>query len=94
MMDNIIYGFWELLAVLGFWIPCDKHLPDAKRWDWVLISYYDPQLTYRYVPRVAEYSHISKTWHDDSDRRGYFLNEMCRVTHWKRIPKDKHLKIK
>lgn len=34
--------FWEILARLGFWIPCNKYLPNNKKyWDWVLISHCD-----------------------------------------------------
>ena len=70
-------------------------MPNPKYWDWVLISYYEPRLTYRYIPSVAEYSHVKKTWHDDSDNGlEFFLNENCKITHWHKIPFDKHLKIK
>lgn len=89
--------FWEILARLGFWIPCDRYLPNPKYWDWVLISYYEKGMTYRYVPEVAEYSHTKGTWHtieDDSDKGlQMWLNNKCKVTHWHKLPNDKHLRV-
>lgn len=88
--------FYEVLARLGFWIPCDKYMPNPKYWDWVLISFYEPGLTYRYIPCVAEYSHTQHTWHINSDDVGKTecLNSLWKVTHWRKIPNDRHLKIK
>lgn len=89
-MSNI---FWELLARLGFWIPCKKYMPNTKYWDWVLIAYHEPGLSYYYVPTVAEYSYSAKKWHDKSDDGSEdFLNNICEVTHWHRLPRK--LKVK
>lgn len=88
--------FWEIAARLGFWIPCNKYMPNHKYWDWVMISFYEPGLSYRYIPKIAEYSHTTKEWHteDDDFAANYNLNELYKITHWHKIPNDKHLKIK
>lgn len=85
---------WEIAARLGFWVPCNKHLPDKRYWDWVLISYYEPGLTYRFVPTIAEYSYTQGTWHGSETGTEEFINNMCKITHWHKIPRDKHLPIK
>ena len=85
--------FWEILARLGFWIPCNKYMPDPKYWDWVLIGYHEKGLSYYYIPTVAEYSHTKRRWHDKSDDGSDdFLNNICEVTHWHRLPRK--LKVK
>lgn len=87
--------FWIMLSWLGFWIPCDRLMPPAGMYDWVLISYYEKGLDYRYVPKIAEYSYRSGEWHGDDDVIGgnEFLNS-CIISHWRKIPSDKQLKIK
>ena len=85
--------FWEILARLGFWIPCDKYLPNPKYWDWVIISYYEKGLNYRYIPEIAEYSYKTDTWHTINMDDKEFINKKCKITHWHKIPNDKHLKI-
>jgi hypothetical protein len=93
IQDDMKTLFWEILARLGFWIPCDKYLPNPKYWDWVLISYYEKGMTYRYIPEVAEYSHKTGTWHTKEMNDKEFINKMCKVTHWHKIPSDKHLSV-
>ena len=88
--------FYEVLARLGFWIPCDKYMPNPKYWDWVMISFYEPGVVCRYIPDIAEYSHKTKQWHSNNDDvcHDENLNNRYRVTHWHKIPSDRHLKIK
>ena len=87
--------YYEVKARLGFWIPCDKYMPNPKYWDFVIISFYEPGLTYRYVPMIAEYSHTYKKWHGvlDDDVSNWNLNNIYKVTHWHKIPNDDHLKV-
>lgn len=81
--------FYELLARLGFWIPCDKHLPDKRYWDWVLISHVDCHgKGVRGLPSIGEYSHIQGKWRTDNDAEKYYIQEDCVVTHWHKLPKD------
>lgn len=50
--------FWEVLSAIGFWVPADRHLPDPRFNDWVIISYVDTNGDgIRCVPEAAEYSH-------------------------------------
>lgn len=94
-METIRNLFWEVAARLGFWIPCDKHMPNKKYWDWVMISYHENCLNYRHIPKIAEYSFTKKEWHDDSEGRDdEYLNKMCNVTHWRKIPNDRNIPIK
>ena len=79
--------FYELLARLGFWIPCSKHLPDKKKWDWVLISYVNHG--FRGVPSIGEYSYKLEQWHTDNENEDYYIAHDCIVTHWHKLPKNK-----
>ena len=84
--------FWLLLAHFGFWIPCDKCMPPQGLYDWVMISWYEKGIVYRYLPKIAEYSYVTKKWHTVDDVNEDFLNQ-CRITHWRRIPEFRHLPI-
>ena len=77
--------FYELLARLGFWIPCDKFLP-GKNWDWVLISHVD-RWGVRGIPSIGEYSSIMG-WHTDNDNEEAYIRNDCVVTHWHKLPKN------
>lgn len=80
--------FWEILARLGFWIPCKKYLPnDKKYWDWVLISYCDNIDGFRGVPSVAEYLHCFNEWNPENESNYCYINNNCTVTHWHRLPR-------
>ena len=79
--------FWNLLALLGFWIPTKYYLPTSPDWDWVLISFVDCKgKGIRAIPEVAELG--LSGWHtcDDDKTHQYFLNNDCVVTHWRKIP--------
>lgn len=78
--------FWEILARLGFWIPCNKYLPN-KYWDWVLISYCDNIDGFRGVPLVAEYINRLNGWYTMDESIKHYINNNCMVTHWHRLPR-------
>ena len=86
--------FWELLARLGFWIPCNKYMPNPKYWDWVLISLKDNASIDRCMPHIAEYSESTHKWYDLSGDANIndWINELVTVTHWRKIPNDRNLK--
>lgn len=94
--NNMKTIFYEMLARIGFWIPCSRYMPNQRYWDWVLISFYEPGNVYRYVPEIAEYSHKTKEWHGllDDKANEWNLNHTYKVTHWHKIPNDNNLKIK
>ena len=84
--------FWLMLAYFGFWIPCKKLMPPKGLYDWVLISWYENCLTYRYLPKIAEYSYKRHRWHTEDEVDEDFLNS-CNITHWRRIPEFRKLKM-
>lgn len=84
--------FWMILAQLGFWIPCKRFMPPQGIFDWVMISWWQSGLTYRYIPKIAEYSYVSKKWHTEDNEDEDFLNH-CHITHWRRIPNDRKIKL-
>lgn len=84
--------FWLTLAHFGFWIPCKKFMPPKGLYDWVLISWYENGLTYRYLPKIAEYSYTRHRWHTEDEVDEDFLNS-CNITHWRRIPEFRKLKM-
>lgn len=86
--------FWLLLAQFGFWIPCKKFMPPRGLYDWVMISWYEKGLNYRYIPKIAEYSYVTKKWHTEDEVDEDFLNQRCNITHWRRIPNDRRIPIK
>lgn len=89
--------FYKILAVLGFWVPCDKFMPD-NNFDWVMISAVDCKgCGIRLLPMVAEWNCAHLWWDlytEVTDDYHYFINNDCVVTHWRRIPNFKRLKIK
>lgn len=86
--------FWLLLAQLGFWIPCKKFMPPRGVYDWVMISLYEKGLDYRYIPKIAECSPVTKKWHTQDEVDEDFLNQHCNITHWRRIPNDRRIPIR
>ena len=82
--------FWEIAARLGFWIPCRKHLPDRRRWDWVLISKIERNGGFRGIPEVGEFNHATLKWHtaetDENPAYANYFHKHCSVTHWHRLP--------
>ena len=79
--------FWELLARLGFWIPCAKYMPPKLLWDWVLISHIDCMSGgLRVLPCIGEYSYTTWQWHTDSKEGTEYLRKYCIVTHWHKLP--------
>lgn len=88
-------AFWEFLALLGFWIPCKKHLPDRCKWDWVLIAHREKDGDgFVGLPSIAEYSWPLERWHPDNHDRGdeIYINNQCEVTHWRKLPKPPNFK--
>ena len=85
--------FWLLLAHWGFWIPCKKYMPPKGLYDWVMISWYEKGLTYRYLPTIAQYSYRTNKWRTEVAVNEKFLNQ-CMITHWRRIPNDRRIKLK
>lgn len=90
-MEKISF-IWQILAMLGFWVPVKKSLPNPKYFDWVIVSWED-NTGFRGVPKVAEYGNFgwyNAGWHlanDDANQNEYF--RMCKVTHWHRLPRNK-----
>lgn len=82
--------FYELLARLGFWIPCKKYLPNPHYWDWVMVAHIGPDTDYRIVPKIARYSKVTEDWRDyGNDFYINFTNENSMITHWHKIPDGK-----
>lgn len=69
--------FLEILARLGFWIPIDKHKPNPKYWDWVLVALREKSTGIFFIPKVAEFGRHNGRWHFDNDDttewRGNFI---------------------
>lgn len=84
---------FEILARLGFWIPCKKYLPKPPRWDWVLISHVDHHgRGFRCIPSIAEYSPALDEWHSDNQAGDNYLQTDCVVTHWHKLPGERFTK--
>lgn len=79
--------FWQFLALLGFWIPVKKALPDRAYFDWVIVSAVD-SYGFRPLPKIAEYASHSKEWHYNFDRETDYVRSL-KVTHWHRLPRNK-----
>lgn len=84
--------FWEILARLGFWIPIDKHKPNPKYWDWVLVALREKSTGIFFIPKVAEFGRHNGRWHFDNDDttewRGNFYYEQCDFVYWHKLPRN------
>lgn len=81
--------FWELLARLGFWIPCAKYMPPKSLWNWVLISHIDFCIDggeVRGLLSIGKYSYTNWQWHTDSEDGTKYLRNNCIVSHWHKLP--------
>ena len=86
-MKKIIF---EILARIGFWIPCNRYMPPKEHWDWVLISHVDCcGRGFRGLPSIGEYSYNTGKWHTDNDSETFYIQNDCVVTHWHKLPGER-----
>lgn len=76
---------FEILARLGFWISCEKYLPESSHWDWVLISFIDVcGAGIRGIPTIGFYDKYEQRWRF-AERSEYLEND-CVISHWHYLP--------